>query len=323
MGEHDELLRRYLPRLRYDSNEQYFADSPAPWTDNPGHELRHSGQRLIARAPSSRSASACSARRPTPSRARGRAQRLHRRRKAPPPYVTLRVAHNDSRSRSATSLRRRLGGGASSCACTTASPTSPSTPGTPAREAPWHGRDLKSQPAACSSARGSTPAGAAPAHQGLVRPRRTASAGARPGWILEGNGPSSARSTSRWATPRRGSSGVHQARPTSPARSGGRPKPQQAILDTARPEHPRPRRPGGLDRAAIGCGSSSTSSVPRSRRARSSSRRLRATSASAQTYASARHDRQDARHASVRTTKHFSVYTAPTTATPRCRRSRR
>ena len=25
MSEHDDLLRRYTPRLRYDSNEQYFA----------------------------------------------------------------------------------------------------------------------------------------------------------------------------------------------------------------------------------------------------------------------------------------------------------
>ncbi|MEO8689693.1 MAG: hypothetical protein ABI611_15965 [Solirubrobacteraceae bacterium] len=51
MGEHDELLRRYVPRLRYDSNEQYFADSPAQWTENPGNELRRTGGRLIARAP--------------------------------------------------------------------------------------------------------------------------------------------------------------------------------------------------------------------------------------------------------------------------------
>ena len=51
MGEHDDLLRRFLPRLRYDSNEQYFADSPAQWTDNPGHELRRTGGELIARAP--------------------------------------------------------------------------------------------------------------------------------------------------------------------------------------------------------------------------------------------------------------------------------
>ena len=51
MGDHDELLRRYTPRLRYDSNEQYFADSPAQWTDNPGHELRRTNGELIARAP--------------------------------------------------------------------------------------------------------------------------------------------------------------------------------------------------------------------------------------------------------------------------------
>ena len=52
MGEHDELLRRFSPRLRYDSNEQYFADSPAQWTDNPGHELRRADGTVIARAPS-------------------------------------------------------------------------------------------------------------------------------------------------------------------------------------------------------------------------------------------------------------------------------
>jgi hypothetical protein len=51
MGEHDDLLRRYLPRLRYDSNEQYFADSPAQWTENPGNELRRTGGELLARAP--------------------------------------------------------------------------------------------------------------------------------------------------------------------------------------------------------------------------------------------------------------------------------
>ena len=51
MSEHDDLLRRYTPRLRYDSNEQYFADSPAQWTENPGNELRRTGGELLARAP--------------------------------------------------------------------------------------------------------------------------------------------------------------------------------------------------------------------------------------------------------------------------------
>ena len=51
MSEHDELLRRFLPRLRYDSNEQYFADSAAQWTDNPGNELRRGDGTLLARAP--------------------------------------------------------------------------------------------------------------------------------------------------------------------------------------------------------------------------------------------------------------------------------
>jgi len=49
--ESEELLRRYLPRLRYDSNEQYFADSAAQWTDNPGNELRRGDGTLLARAP--------------------------------------------------------------------------------------------------------------------------------------------------------------------------------------------------------------------------------------------------------------------------------
>jgi hypothetical protein len=40
MGEHDDLLRRHQPGLRYDSMEQYFCDSAAEWTENPGNELR-------------------------------------------------------------------------------------------------------------------------------------------------------------------------------------------------------------------------------------------------------------------------------------------
>lgn len=40
MGEHDDLLRRYQPALRYDSNEQFFADSAAQYTDAPGMTLR-------------------------------------------------------------------------------------------------------------------------------------------------------------------------------------------------------------------------------------------------------------------------------------------
>jgi hypothetical protein len=40
MGEHDDLLRRHQPGLKYDSMEQYFCDSAAEWTNNPGNELR-------------------------------------------------------------------------------------------------------------------------------------------------------------------------------------------------------------------------------------------------------------------------------------------
>lgn len=40
MAQHDDLLKRFQPVLRYDSNEQYFADSAQQWTDCPGNELR-------------------------------------------------------------------------------------------------------------------------------------------------------------------------------------------------------------------------------------------------------------------------------------------
>jgi Vacuolar protein sorting-associated protein 62 len=40
MGDHDDLLRRFQPVLRYDSNEQFFADSAEQYMVNPGCELR-------------------------------------------------------------------------------------------------------------------------------------------------------------------------------------------------------------------------------------------------------------------------------------------
>ena len=40
MGDHDDLLLRHQPGLKYDSMEQYFCDSAAEWTDNPGNQLR-------------------------------------------------------------------------------------------------------------------------------------------------------------------------------------------------------------------------------------------------------------------------------------------
>jgi len=40
MGTHDDLLKRFAPALRYDSNEQFFADDAAQFTDAPGIELR-------------------------------------------------------------------------------------------------------------------------------------------------------------------------------------------------------------------------------------------------------------------------------------------
>ena len=35
----EALLRRFQPQLLYDSNEAFFADSAAEWTDNPGNVL--------------------------------------------------------------------------------------------------------------------------------------------------------------------------------------------------------------------------------------------------------------------------------------------
>ena len=42
-----DLLLRHKPALKYDSQESYFADSAAEWTDNPGNELR-SGKKVLA-----------------------------------------------------------------------------------------------------------------------------------------------------------------------------------------------------------------------------------------------------------------------------------
>jgi len=41
---HEALLRRFQPQLLYDSNEAFFADSAAEWTDNPGNVLCRFGE---------------------------------------------------------------------------------------------------------------------------------------------------------------------------------------------------------------------------------------------------------------------------------------
>ena len=45
-----ELLQRYLPLLRYDSQEPYFADAPSEWTDNPDNQLRRADGTVVASA---------------------------------------------------------------------------------------------------------------------------------------------------------------------------------------------------------------------------------------------------------------------------------
>ena len=53
MGEHDDLLKRFQPVLRYDSNEQFFADSAEQYTDAPGITLRRAAPPATRRARSS------------------------------------------------------------------------------------------------------------------------------------------------------------------------------------------------------------------------------------------------------------------------------
>lgn len=45
------LLERHLPRLVYDAQEAYFADSAAIWTDSPTNELRRTDGTVIAKPP--------------------------------------------------------------------------------------------------------------------------------------------------------------------------------------------------------------------------------------------------------------------------------
>src|ERR671936_811542 len=40
---HEGLLRRFQPRLRYDSQEAFFADAAGEWTDNSDNVLRRTG----------------------------------------------------------------------------------------------------------------------------------------------------------------------------------------------------------------------------------------------------------------------------------------
>ncbi len=57
MNGSEAQLRRFQPQLKYDSNEAFFADSAAEWTDNPGNVLRrvtaegNAGEVLAAATP--------------------------------------------------------------------------------------------------------------------------------------------------------------------------------------------------------------------------------------------------------------------------------
>ena len=45
-----ELLKRHRPFLKYDSQESYFSDSAATWTDNPGNRLLDKNGKELASA---------------------------------------------------------------------------------------------------------------------------------------------------------------------------------------------------------------------------------------------------------------------------------
>ena len=45
------LLERHRPRLVYDAQEPYFADSAAIWTDSPTNVLRRADGTVIAKPP--------------------------------------------------------------------------------------------------------------------------------------------------------------------------------------------------------------------------------------------------------------------------------
>ena len=51
MTDPDTLLERHRPRLVYDSQEPYFADSAAVWTDSPTNVLRRADGTVIAKPP--------------------------------------------------------------------------------------------------------------------------------------------------------------------------------------------------------------------------------------------------------------------------------
>ena len=50
MPEHADLLDRYKPHLVYDSQESYFADSSAEWTDAPGNVLMRADRNTVVAA---------------------------------------------------------------------------------------------------------------------------------------------------------------------------------------------------------------------------------------------------------------------------------
>ena len=44
----EQLLRTHQPVLKYDSQESYFADSAATWTDNPGNRLERTDGNAVS-----------------------------------------------------------------------------------------------------------------------------------------------------------------------------------------------------------------------------------------------------------------------------------
>ena len=306
MGEHDELLRRYLPRLRYDSNEQYFADSPAQWTENPGNELRRTGGELIARAPEltlgflGREAYP-DGREVSKGDYIGDPKRNYRTQ-----YVKLRVARPELKNRVygraveahgrlwlqywlwyfyndySLALGSGLHEGDWEMVQFRMHDDEPDlavyAQHTHAEKRPWHEvKKLDGHPLVFV-ARGSHAsyfeAGfhTTEAWYDLADGKRKSPDLALE--ILEGEGPGWARWPGRWATPRRAcpAACTSPARPARARRSSGPTRPRCSTPPASRSATTRPRgRRSRSPARATGCGSTSTSSASPSRRARSSS----------------------------------------------------
>ena len=109
MSTEAELLQRHRPFLKYDSHENYFADSAAEWTDNPGNRLLNADGDELAVAGDGLSLGFLGGRYPDGSRAR-KADRISdptKRLRRPGARAALEAALRQPRLRPRGERRRR------------------------------------------------------------------------------------------------------------------------------------------------------------------------------------------------------------------------